>query len=106
MKNFAQKLVSAKLFRGVDWTKTGGFPAGVTIVGAAVSVAVHPLSEVIDPNPSALIFGTPVFDDYRIAVVLIGGVPGCRYVITFTPTLSDGQIDPEQVSVMVTDLQN
>lgn len=105
MRNFAPKLVSAKLFRGVDWTKTGGFPDGVTITAATVTASVHPRSGVIDPNPSSIVFGTPVFDSYRIGITLVGGIPGCLYVITFTPTLSDGQIDPEQVSMMVVDIQ-
>lgn len=106
MKKFPPKLNSAVWLLGVDWTPPGLLPSGVTITSATASIVVHPDSTVIDPSPATMLSGpASVIGGLQVVQKVIGGVANCRYLLTFTPTLTDGQVDPEQVSLVVPALQ-
>lgn len=87
---------------------------GTTIASCTVAASVATDSRVADPTPQNIISGSPVINalagliggvtvppGLAITQSVQGGVLDCTYVLTYTATMSDGQIFVEQVRIFV-----
>lgn len=95
--------------QGATISQTGG--------SYSVSVALHEDSEVDDPNPSAMLNGSPSFNSTDVVTLdlvkvpantglmqsITGGVVGALYVVTFQVTLSTGEKPYEQATLFITE---
>ena len=90
-------------------------PDGVTITAKNVTVAVYDKSTVADASPSSMLTGAAALNAEASAIDFVnnpvgtavlqkitGGVEGAIYVVSFSATLSDGQILSEDVLLPVT----
>lgn len=108
MLRYADKLEDAKVV--LSWDATSILPEGVTLTSVTCTVELSEFSDVSDGNPSALKSGTAqvntddvVLDGVTVATgkaasqLIIDGVPGAEYLITWMADFSDGiQRDGEQ----------
>lgn len=80
---------------------SGSLPDGVTLVSASVSCAVHDQSVGADDDADERVSTPATVDGTFVSVTFSDGVAGADYVLTYLPTLSDGEIDPVQVIMPV-----
>lgn len=83
----------------VDFTRL--VPSGATLSTGTVTCAVHPLSAAADANASTRVYGAVAVTGAKLAREFTGGVDEVDYILTFTPTFSDGTIDPVEVFLPV-----
>lgn len=101
MKAFENKNTAERYTYAAGFTRY--LASGITIATPDATVDVHDDSEVADPSPTdmidvpAALSADPIVIDgmlvpagQAVVVALKGGVQGCDYVVTFKPTLSNG----------------
>jgi len=97
------KLASAEII--ISWIPDADFfPAGVTFTTATVTIRTSPYSKVRDDNPNAMLSGGPQVagDGLSVKQLVIGGVPGAKYILEYLANFSDGiQRDGEQATIEV-----
>jgi hypothetical protein len=84
------KLKDAKVI--ISWIPDPDFlPTGVTFVNPTCSISIYKNSKTPDPNPSAMLSGSAELseDEKSIRQLIVGGVPGAKYVIEFFADFSD-----------------
>lgn len=108
MLRYADKLEDAKVV--LSWDATSILPDGVTLTSATCTIALSEYSDVNDDSPSEMKSGTAqinaedvVLDGVTVTAgkaasqLIIDGVPGAEYLITWMADFSDGiQRDGEQ----------
>lgn len=91
MLSFPSKLTDEDIDLVVDFSNA--VPAGVTISSASVTATVY---SGVDGTPSAIVNGSATISNSLITQTIDDGTEGCVYLLTFSATLSDGQIVRKQ----------
>ena len=98
MLAFSTKTPAVSRNYGADFTKK--------LVGNSVFSVVVTLSviEGVDPNPAAMLVGSPFIIQNVAAQRLTGGLPGVTYLVTYTVISSSGDTLVGQVALPVANL--
>lgn len=79
------------------------FQAPFTVTAENYTTAKY--SRPVDPNPSAILSGSPQLsgDSLSVSQLIVGGVRGCKYLLRFMAAFSDGvQRDGVEAVIEVT----
>jgi hypothetical protein len=101
MQKFDPTTQAGRPLLSIDFSRL--LPAGVTIASAAVTIAVHELSQGNDADPAARLDGDAIVSDDHMTVSqwFAGGIEDVDYVLSFIATFSDGQIEPVEALMSV-----
>jgi hypothetical protein len=101
MQKFDATTSAGRLLLSVDFSRL--LPPSVTVASADVTIAVHVLSAVGDPDVADRLDGAAIVsvDQTTVSQWFAGGVEDVDYVLTFIASFSDGQIEPVAVEMPV-----
>jgi hypothetical protein len=101
MYKFDATTPSGRPLLSVDFSRL--LPPGVIIASAAVTAEVHALSPAEDPDAGDRLDGAALLspDSMTVSQWFHQGTEDVDYVLTFTATFSDGQIEPVEVELRV-----
>jgi len=91
--SFSPKTPAAEEFFGFNFVKQ--LPAGETISSAEWTITVK---QGVDPNPSAMLSGSPVISGTKVTQKIVGCVDGVQYCLTCTATTNG----PEKIPLFDT----
>jgi hypothetical protein len=101
MHTFDATTPAGRPLLSVDFSRL--LPPSVTIASAIVTVEVHALSPVDDPNATDRLDGAAIVsvDSTTISQWFHQGLEDVDYVLTFTANFSDGQVEPVEAELRV-----
>jgi hypothetical protein len=101
MQKFDSTTSAGRLLLSVDFSRL--LPPNVTVASAAVTIEVHALSAVDDPDVADRLDGAALVsvDETTVSQWFQGGLDDVDYVLTFIANFSDGQIEPVAVEMPV-----